>query len=148
MSIQIKLDSASSKALFQQIVDEIEALIISGNLVEGESIPSVRDFAVLHSVNPNTVSKAYQILQSKNLIEPVRGIGLKVCKLKSKFVLQRRAEILNAEVDHLVSVAKTLRSTPADLTRLIQARWSQGESQSQAQSKAQNEAQDKERQVG
>jgi GntR family transcriptional regulator len=119
----LKLDPSNSDPIFQQIVDEFEGLIISGTLKEGASMPSVRDFAVQHSINPNTVSKAYQLLQNMKLIEPIRGLGLKVSKIDLKTSQQRRRQILMTEVDRTLSVAKTLQASPSELIRLIQARW-------------------------
>ncbi len=123
MDSRLKLDPTSPTPIFQQIIDGFEGLIITGALQEKAALPSVRELAVLHSVNPNTVSKAYQLLQSMSLIEPVRGLGLRVSKIDAKLSKKRRSEILDTEVDRLISVAKTLQSTPLELTRLIQERW-------------------------
>lgn len=123
MDVHLKLDAENPLPLFQQIVNEIEALVITGILKSGESLPSIRDLAVEHSINPNTVSKAYQLLQSMKLIEPIRGLGLKVCKLDTKIMEQRRGHLLNNEVKRLVGVAKTFQITPSELIRLVRSRW-------------------------
>jgi len=123
MNVRLKLDPSSSIPIFEQIVAEFEALIISGTLKEGEVIPSVRDLAVHHGINPNTVSKAYQALQRLNLIEPIRGVGLQVGKLDTKASRFRRAALLNAEVDRMLAVATTLKATPSELIRIIETRW-------------------------
>lgn len=123
MSVRIKLDLTSSKPIFQQIVDGFEGLIVTGVFNEGDDLPSVRDLAVQYSVNPNTVSKAYQLLQSMKLIEPVRGLGLRVSKTDVKSSQKRRSELLKGEVDRLVIVAQNLQCTSAELIRMIHERW-------------------------
>jgi GntR family transcriptional regulator len=123
MDARWKLDPASPTPIFQQIFDEFEGLIVAGVLREGASLPSVRDFAVRHAVNPNTVSKAYQLLQSRALAEPVRGLGLRVSGIDPTYLQARRAEILTQEIDRTIAVAKSLQSTESEIISLIQARW-------------------------
>lgn len=123
MDVRLKLDPASATPIFQQIFDEFEGMIISGVLGEGVNLPSIRDFAVRHAVNPNTVSKAYQLLQSRALAEPIRGLGLRVSKLDSTYAQARRAELLAQEIDRTVAVAKSLQSTESEIIELIRARW-------------------------
>ncbi|MES2964016.1 MAG: GntR family transcriptional regulator, partial [Bdellovibrionota bacterium] len=65
------IDPTSQTPIFQQIVDELEKRILTGELSAGDFLPSVREFAVANSVNPNTIAKAYQQLQSLGLVESV-----------------------------------------------------------------------------
>lgn len=123
MDPRLLLDPNSATPIFQQIIDGFEGMIISGSLQEGAPLPSVRELAIQYSVNPNTVSKAYQLLQAMKLIEPIRGLGLRVSKIDSNFSQKRRKELLYSEIDHLISVAKTLQFTPTELIQVIQKRW-------------------------
>ena len=51
-------------------------MILSGDIAEGESLPSVRQVATEYKVNPITVSKSYQILVDEGLVEKRRGLGM------------------------------------------------------------------------
>ena len=121
MKLKVSIDSNSDIPIFQQIVNGLEGHILTGKIKEGEFLPSVREFAVQHSVNPNTVSKAYQILQSMEVVESVRGTGLKVKHLKATHTDHRRTEILREKTKELVELAQKLEITPSELVALVKS---------------------------
>ncbi|MCK8060147.1 MULTISPECIES: GntR family transcriptional regulator [unclassified Fusibacter] len=61
--------------IFIQIMDAIKMDIIHGRRKSGDLLPSVRDLAAQMKVNPNTVQKAYQEMESEGLCESKRGLG-------------------------------------------------------------------------
>lgn len=64
----INLDYQSRIPIYMQIVQEIERFVALGILKPEEQIPSIRDLASQLGINPNTVKKAYSILESKGVI--------------------------------------------------------------------------------
>ena len=62
--------------IYRQLRDRVVAMILDGELKQGEAVPSVRQVAVDYQINPLTVSKAYQELVDENLLEKRRGLGL------------------------------------------------------------------------
>lgn len=119
MSRKIVIDFKSPIPIFQQIVDEIERQILIGELKEGDFLTSVRDFAVSNTVNPNTVAKAYQVLQTMGLVAPVRGKGLVVNKLKEKTASSRRDDIVADKIKELIQLGASLKLTVDDLVELM-----------------------------
>lgn len=115
----MKIDPKSSVPLFQQIVDAIERRILTGELVAGAFIPSVRDLAVELVVNPNTVAKAYQQLQVLKLVAFERGRGLRVVGIKEQKSDDRRHAMLATKVDELLAYAAELGFTNEDVATLI-----------------------------
>lgn len=71
----IVIDSQSRQALYEQIVERVESLIAADVLHSGDQLPSVRALAVELSINPNTIQKAYAILEEHGAIYPVKGKG-------------------------------------------------------------------------
>ena len=71
----IFIDYKDSRPIYEQIVEKYEALIIRGVLAPDEQLPSVRQMAVDLSINPNTIQKAYAILEAEGYIYTVRGRG-------------------------------------------------------------------------
>jgi|WetSurMetagenome_2_1015567.scaffolds.fasta_scaffold422339_2 GntR family transcriptional regulator len=65
----------NQKAIYLQIADLICAQILAGRWAEDERIPSVREYASQLEVNPNTVVKAFEVLQQKEIIVMKRGMG-------------------------------------------------------------------------
>ena len=70
-----QLDLKSGLSICDQIVNGFIRLKAIGVLKSGYRLPSVRALASKFSVNPNTIQKAYGILESKNIIYSVKGKG-------------------------------------------------------------------------
>jgi GntR family transcriptional regulator len=68
----------AAEPIYQQIGSQLRRLIASGQLSPGEVLPSVRDVAVQHAINPMTVSRAYCQLESEGLLTRLRGKGMAV----------------------------------------------------------------------
>lgn len=116
------IDANSDTPIFQQIVEEIERQIITGELKANDFLTSVREFALRIEVNPNTVSKAYQQLQSLGLVEAVRGTGLKVKVPSSKRNTERRDQLMREKLDECIAFAKSLGISKDELIRRIKER--------------------------
>ncbi len=109
------------KAIYLQIVDLICDKILDGTYNDGDKIPSVRELAQNLSVNPNTVARTYERLQSLHIIESRRGLGLFVktdalknarSYLKTNFIefdlpiIIKTMRMLDIEVDELAEYIK------------------------------------------
>jgi DNA-binding transcriptional regulator YhcF (GntR family) len=73
--LEININTNSHAPLFQQIVEQVKKLILSGQLKPGEQIPSVRELASWLQVNPSTVARAYYDLKSQGLVATSRRLG-------------------------------------------------------------------------
>lgn len=71
----IVIDSQSRQPIYEQIVERVESLIAADVIRSGDQLPSVRALAVELSINPNTIQKAYAILEEHGAIYPVKGKG-------------------------------------------------------------------------
>ena len=73
--MMIEIDFSSDEAIYIQLTNQIIMGIATSRLREGDTLPSVRQLAVKLGVNPNTIQKAYQILESSGVIYSVKGKG-------------------------------------------------------------------------
>ena len=87
-----------SQPIYRQLRDRVVALILDGELKEGDPLPSVRNVAADYRVNPLTVLKGYQELVDEELVEKRRGLGMFV-KPGARDLLLRgeRQKFLNEE---------------------------------------------------
>ena len=86
------IDTRSDKPIYEQIVDNIKELSLKGILKTEDKLPSVRQLAGMLTVNPNTVSKAYQELERQNVIETIRGRGTFMCEIGEMQINKERVE--------------------------------------------------------
>ena len=70
-----QLDMKSGKSVYEQVVDKIKELIITGALPEGSKLPSVRELSRQLTINPNTVQKAFRELDRDGYIYTITGRG-------------------------------------------------------------------------
>ena len=80
------IDSMSRQPVYEQIVDQVEQMILSGLMRPGEQLPSVRSLSLELSINPNTLQKAYAELDGRGIIYTLPGRG--------GFVSQNAPELL------------------------------------------------------
>lgn len=71
----IVIDYQNRKPIYEQVVERFQKLIITGALESDTQMPSVRALATELAINPNTIQKAYTILEQKGYIYPVKGRG-------------------------------------------------------------------------
>jgi len=69
------MEFSDHKAIYLQIAEYVCEHILLEEWKADQKIPSVREMAVSLGVNPNTVMRTYDLLQSKNIINNKRGIG-------------------------------------------------------------------------
>lgn len=71
----LTIDFASNEPIYMQIRNQIVVGIASGNLHDGDALPSVRTLGEELGVNLHTVNKAYKLLQQEGFITMARSRG-------------------------------------------------------------------------
>ncbi len=69
------MEFSNHQAIYLQIADQICESILMQHKLSGERIASVREMALQIEVNPNTVARAYSLLQEQGIIFNKRGLG-------------------------------------------------------------------------
>ncbi|GGE76772.1 GntR family transcriptional regulator [Priestia taiwanensis] len=72
--------------IYIQIMYYIKKQIVTGQLKEGDKIPSVRELATELQINPNTVQRTFQELEREGIVETKRGMGRYVTKERGKIM--------------------------------------------------------------
>ena len=75
----VHLDYRDARPIYSQIVDNVRGQIAAGVLEAGDKLPSVRELAVELSINPNTIQRAYRLLEFNGWIVTIPGKGCFVC---------------------------------------------------------------------
>ena len=87
--MDIIISNSSGKPIYEQICDQIKAAVVTGQLAEGEQLPSIRALANSLRVSAITTKRAYADLEALGLIETVQG--------KGSFVAGGNAELIREE---------------------------------------------------
>jgi GntR family transcriptional regulator len=118
------LNPQSGTPIYRQVLEQARRLIASGKLAPGTPLPSVRELAVEHAVNPMTISKAYAMLEGEGLLERNRGKPMTVAaRPKPQSPLRDRLKQLDDEVEALVLAARQLEVAKRDVLDLLDKKW-------------------------
>lgn len=114
----IIIDYRDRRPIYEQIVERFQMMILKGILEPDAQMPSVRKLATDLAINPNTIQKAYAILEQDGFIYPVKGKGNFVAG-GEKLVRQKQSAFLEKFREQAFQ-AKELRIPAADLHEQIQ----------------------------
>jgi len=115
----------STEPIYLQVADQIEEAIFTLSFVVGDQIPSTTELSKEFHIYPATVLKGMNILVDANLIEKRRGVGMFVIAgAQARIVEKRRDQFYTDYVKKLVSEAKKLHITQAELAKLIERGFS------------------------
>lgn len=99
-------------------------MVSSGQLRPGTPLPSVRDLALAHAVNPMTISRAYSLLEAEGLLERHRGKPMTVAaQPRGNAAAPKRLEQLESHLDHLVLAARQLQLTEGEVVKALRKKW-------------------------
>lgn len=114
----IQIDLRSREPIYEQLIINIKELIISGLLKEDEKLPSVRELAGTLTINPNTIQKAYSILEQEGYIYTIRGKGNFVMPQEQTLSPEKAKELLD-QIHKLVLEANYIGVRKKQLYQLI-----------------------------
>jgi len=121
------LNPHSGVPIYRQILDQARRLVASGQLAPGAELPSVRELALKHAVNPMTISKAYSLLEAEGLLERNRGRPMTVAsQARGASPLTKRLQQIQPLVEQTVLAAKQLEVSETELVKSVRKNWENG----------------------
>ena len=109
-------------AVYPQIVSHVKKLIILDQIVDYEEMPSRRELALSLSINPNTVQKAYKLLEEEGIIRTISNVKSVVCasdEIKEKL----RKEYMEKHVVGFVEECKSMHLSFQEVISLLNEHW-------------------------
>jgi len=122
MALWIQITPGSDEPIYVQIVEQVSETIAKGQLVAGDKLPAVRKLAAELVINPNTVARAYTILEQSGLVATKTGSGTFVAdpKLRSKDVTD--VNILAERMDALIARSLNLGLESEEIISMFKSR--------------------------
>lgn len=114
-----------SVPIYLQILLYIKRGIIAGTIQDGDELPSRRMLSALLSVNPNTVQKAYRMLEDEGLIQSHSG-AKSYMVLDDEKLERIREELLENDATTIVRAMKQMGLTKKEAISLIEKFWERG----------------------
>ena len=123
MALRLRIDTTLPTPIWSQIEEGVRHQVASGRLQPGDALPSVRDLARAHRINPNTVAKAYQRFAAAGVAEARRGEGTFVADRPPALSAAARARALREGAERFASLAVTIGATRQQAAEAVERAW-------------------------
>ena len=111
--------------IYLQIIQHLKAGIAAGTVQDGDELPSRRTLSALLGVNPNTVQKAYQLLEHDGYICSVPGKGSFLCDMGDEAAKKKREA--EQALEHAIRSALENAVSPDEIRALVERILTGGE---------------------
>ena len=121
--MEILIRNSDSQPIYEQIVRQVSAQILSGALPPGTALPSIRALARDLKISVITTKRAYDELEAQGLINTVAGKG---CFVAEPDLALFREQSLHLLEDHLAAAAELARTcglSESELAELLRRKW-------------------------
>ena len=108
--------------IYLQIILFIKRGLIAGTVVNGDELPSRRVLSALLGVNPNTVQKAFALLEEQGLISSRAG-AKSVISVTDEQISGIKAELLLSDIRNITTALKQMGLSREEASRLIEENW-------------------------
>ncbi len=115
----IHIDSRSPEPLFEQVVFAVKAALAKGTAKPGDRLPSVRELARELAINPNTVVRAYEVLERDGVVVRRQGAGCFLSDRGSDLAQGEKRRQLTDLAKRMVTEAYHLGFRPEDVKKAV-----------------------------
>jgi GntR family transcriptional regulator len=117
--VRIIISNASQEPIYSQIIGQIKGQIISGELAEGDPLPSIRGLARELGISVITTKRAYEELETEGFINTVAGKGTYVAAQNVEFLREKKMRIVEEKLSEAVEQARLLGIGTDDLAQML-----------------------------
>lgn len=118
--MNIIINHTSMVPIYEQIVEQVKALVVKGELKPEDILPSVRTLAKELKISALTVKKAYDFLEEEGLTVTVHGKGTYVAAMNKEHMLEEQKKEIEAEFEKTIEKGKGYGLHPEELRELFE----------------------------
>lgn len=113
------LNNSSMIPLYEQLINQIKAQVLSGELVEGDALPSVRVMARDLRISALTVKKAYDKLEEDGIVVTVHGKGSFIASTSAELAMEARRQAAEAKLAEALDGVRALGMSDDEIRELV-----------------------------
>ena len=122
MGLWIQISAGSNEPIYSQIAEQVGQAIARGQLSVGDRLPPVRKLAAELVINPNTVARAYEVLERSGLLTTKTGSGTFVSDPKLRSGSAADMNMLTERMDTIIGQGLNLGFENKKLLALFRRR--------------------------
>lgn len=115
----IIISNSSEVPIYEQITNQIKNNIFTGNLNEGDALPSIRNLANELRISVTTTKKAYENLELDGFIQTVPGKGSYVSGQNKDLLKEKRMKIIEDKLSEVIEESKFIDLSLEDLKEML-----------------------------
>lgn len=117
--MKVIISNTSDSPLYQQVKDQIKEAILNGELVEGDSLPSIRTFANDLKISVLTIRRSYDELEKEGFIKSQVGIGTFVSTGNIELLRDSKRRLVEEKMQDMIEAAKSLNISKEELNSMM-----------------------------
>ena len=121
--MHIIISNQSGKPIYEQITEQIKALIISGELGEGDALPSMRLLAKELRISVITTKRAYEELEREGFVSSIPGKGSFVAGKNTEFLKEEQLRKVEEHLQEAVKAAQLCGMEKEELEETLRLLW-------------------------
>ena len=125
--LKIIIQPQGTMAIYEQIVNQMKDAIVSGQLVPGEALVSIRALAAELQVSVITTKRAYEELEKEGLIRSVAGKGFYVCEYNTDYLREKQLMVLEERIADVILGAKSAGLSCDEFVEMVRALYEERE---------------------
>lgn len=118
--MKIIISNTSGLPLYQQIKDQIKEAIFTGDLADGDVLPSIRNFANDLKVSVLTIRRVYEELEQEGFLTRQVGVGTFISTGNLEMLRDSKRRIVEQKMVEIMQYAKTLGISKQELNDMIE----------------------------
>lgn len=118
--MKIIINNSSMVPIYEQLVDQIKAMIVKGDLKENDNLPSVRTLSKELKISALTVKKAYDSLEAEGFTITVHGKGTYVAGTNQELMMEERKKEIEADFEKAIQKGRRCGMEDSELRSLFE----------------------------
>lgn len=121
--MKIIINNSSMEPIYEQLIEQIKALIIQGELKENDVLPSVRTLSKELKISALTVKKAYDFLEEEGFTITIHGKGTYVAATNQELVKEEYRKEVESDFEKAIQKGKRCGMSKEEIKQLFDLLW-------------------------
>ena len=125
--MQILISNSSKEPIYEQIYEQVKKQILTGELQEGQALPSMRQLAKDLHISVITTKRAYEELEKNGFIYSIVGKGSFVSEQNTEMIKERKMKVIEEKLSEAIQNSKELGIGLSELKEMLTLLYSEDE---------------------
>ncbi|MGE8037443.1 GntR family transcriptional regulator [Lysinibacillus sp. KCTC 33748] len=117
--MQIIISNSSKEPIYEQITNQIKSMILTGDLLEGTALPSMRQLAKDLQISVITTKRAYEELEKAGFIYSIVGKGSFIAEQNLEVIKEKKLKVIEEQLSAVIKNSREIGMSLNELQELL-----------------------------